>query len=138
MRAITVSLSLLVSTFVGTVNSADPQLPQSFKNLQVMPKDITPQALIGVMKQFCFDLSIRCEHCHVGEGNDLSKFDFASDERPAKTTARAMIKMVRAINEEHLNGIGEPSTAPKVTCFTCHRNALKPLTAHRCLSSVPH
>ncbi len=55
-------------------------------------------------------LGVRCEHCHVGEGNDLSKFDFASDARPAKAVARKMILMLRAINGPLLEGAKTPLT----------------------------
>ena len=72
---------------------------------------------------------MRCEHCHVGEGNDLSKFDFASDTKPTKSTARAMMKMLETINRESLKEIGDPARQPKVTCYTCHRGAKQPLTA---------
>jgi hypothetical protein len=121
------SVSAFVLTFASVGFRAADQLPQKFTNLQVFPKDITLQNLIGAMKQFCSDLNIRCEHCHVGEGNDLSKFDFASDAKPTKGTARLMLKMVGTINEEILKPLG-PATAPRVTCFTCHRGATKPAT----------
>ena len=107
------------------------QIPEKFTNLQVLPKTITRAELVPIMRGFALNLGVRCEHCHVGEGNDLSKFDFAADTRPAKATARKMLAMVTAINTQHLAGVGEPAAAgaPKVTCFTCHRGTTKPLTA---------
>jgi hypothetical protein len=87
------------------------------------------------MKGFAQQLGVRCEHCHVGEGNDLSKFDFASDEKPTKATARKMLRMTMALNEQvaALNippAAGAPATTgPKITCYTCHRGEKKPLTA---------
>jgi hypothetical protein len=53
-----------------------------------------------------------------------------SDSKPAKAVARQMMKMVTALNAE-VAGIGDPAPAgaPKITCFTCHRGAVKPLTA---------
>ena len=106
------------------------QIPEKFTNLQVLPKTTTRAELVPVMRGFALNLGIRCEHCHVGEGNDLSKFDFASDAKPAKSTARQMLKMVTALNAQ-MAGIGDPApaSAPKITCFTCHRGAVKPLTA---------
>lgn len=127
MRLLIASASAFVLTVAGVGFRAADQLPQKFTNLQVFPKDITGQNLVAAMKQFCFDLNVRCEHCHVGEGNDLSKFDFASDTKPAKVTARLMLKMVGAINDEHLKPLG-PAPAARVTCFTCHRGATKPAT----------
>ena len=106
------------------------QIPEKFTNLQVLPKTITRAELVPIMRGFALNLGTRCEHCHVGEGNDLSKFDFAADTKPAKAVARQMIKMVAALNPQ-VAGINEPAPPdkPKITCFTCHRGALKPLTA---------
>ncbi len=119
------------SLFAAVSLHAQNPIPEKFTNLQVLPKDTTRQNLLPVMKNFAQNLGVRCEHCHVGEGNDLSKFDFASDAKPAKATARRMLLMVGTINGELLKDVGEPAApgAPKVTCFTCHRGAPKPLTA---------
>jgi hypothetical protein len=129
MRFVTLASAMLVSTLTGVALTAEAQIPAEFTNLQVLPKDTARADLIGVMKSFSGQLGVRCEHCHMGEGNDLSKFDFASDARPAKATARRMVTMTAAINTDHLKGIGEPYASPKVTCFTYHRGATKPLTA---------
>jgi hypothetical protein len=104
------------------------QVPTTFTNLQVLPKDIAQRPLVDTMRGFVFALDVRCEFCHVGEGNDLSRFDFASDAKPTKVTARAMLRMLAGINTQ-LAPIAEPTSTPKATCFTCHRGALKPLTA---------
>jgi len=123
------SLAAAVSIFALTVTSAAsraPQIPSKFTNLQLLPKAITQQQLVPIMRQFCLDLNIRCEHCHVGQGNDLSKFDFASDEKPTKKTARVMMAMVATINQQLLKDVGTPSPDGKVGCYTCHRGALKP------------
>lgn len=128
-------LSLLLSALaLGTAVAARAQqnpIPEKFTNLQVLPKDITRAQLVPVMRNFAMHLGVRCEHCHLGEGNDLSKFDFASDARPAKATARKMMAMVRTINGTLLDGVGTPP-APgtnRVTCYTCHRGAKTPLTS---------
>lgn len=98
------------------------------KNLQVFPKDISRADLISNMKFFAQSLGVRCTFCHVGtEGQPLSTFDFASDARTEKLTARKMLVMVHRINSQDF-GI-QMGGEPKVTCFTCHRGATKPLTA---------
>ena len=97
------------------------------KNLKVLPQDITAPQLLGTMKFFAQSLGVRCTFCHVGAGGQpLSSFDFASDAKPEKQTARKMIAMVQRLNAD-LPGITGMSDA-KVTCFTCHRGAEKPLT----------
>lgn len=109
-------------------SAAADQIPQKFTNLQVLPKNISHPDLVATMKGFTSSLGVRCEHCHVGEGDDLSKFDFASDAKPMKKVARTMVHMVDHINGEHLKGIGDPARQPKVTCFTCHRGEKTPAT----------
>jgi hypothetical protein len=105
--------------------------PPDPTNLQVLPKDIPKPQLVQMMRGFTQGLGVRCEHCHAGEGNDLSKFDFASDVKPAKLAARQMIVMAREINTKLLAGFppGRDEATPAVTCYTCHRGQTKPLTA---------
>lgn len=127
-------LALAVALTVVPQPPAAPQ-PQRWQppdptNLQVFPKDIEKPALIQAMRGFTQALGVRCEFCHVGEGNDLSKFDFASDDRRQKRTARLMLAMVADLNTKYLSEVPEPrpAGAPAVTCFTCHRGDPKPLT----------
>ena len=98
---------------------------QAPKNLQVLPKDWTLQQVQQTMRTFTAALDVECSHCHV------STQDRASDAKPQKLQARKMLQMTMAINNDLLKGVGEPAPAGtlKVTCFTCHRGALKPLTA---------
>jgi hypothetical protein len=127
-------VTTLVLALVASILSAQPQwTPPTPKNLQVFPKDTNPRALIMTMRSFSMGLGVRCQHCHVFKGDnpdDLNAFDFASDEKAAKNTARTMIRMAMAINGEHLKAVGEPPPPGemKVTCYTCHRGETKPLT----------
>ena len=129
MRLLIASATIFTLAFASAGFRAPDQLPQKFTNLKILPMDIAPRDLVTIMKQFCSDLNVRCEHCHVGEGNDLSKFDFASDTKPTKVTARAMMKMLATVNNDLLKGIGDAGRQPKVTCFTCHRGEKTPATA---------
>ena len=123
--------ALLAAVATAQTPTAPPAQPPfavpPYKNLQVFPKDIARADLINNMKFFAQSLGVRCTHCHVGvEGQPLSTFDFASDAKREKQTARAMLKMVHKINSEEF-GVKDFSQV-KVTCFTCHRGALKPAT----------
>jgi len=111
--------------------SAQNPIPETYTNLQVLPKDITRDRIVPIMRSFALNLGVRCQHCHVGEGNDLSQFDFASDARPAKATARRMMALTRTINQTLTEALGAPpdDAGPRVTCYTCHRGSTKPLTA---------
>ena len=97
------------------------------KNLKVLPADISGPQLIATMKFFSQSLGVRCTFCHVGaEGQPLSSFDFASDSKREKQTARKMLAMVHRINQEDF-GVTDFSKV-KVTCFTCHRGSQHPET----------
>jgi Photosynthetic reaction centre cytochrome C subunit len=96
------------------------------KNLQVLQKDMTMQQVSTLMRTFTAALGVECSHCHV-EGTQ----NRASDDKPQKAVARKMLQMVTAINEQLLKDVGTPPVAgaQKVTCYTCHRGMLKPMTA---------
>jgi hypothetical protein len=102
--------------------------PDSVINLKVLPKDIPIRQLIDEMRGFAGALGVRCQFCHVGkEGMPLDSFDFASDEKRTKVTARLMLRMVARINDSTLSQIPErPTPAVEVTCFTCHRGIHRP------------
>jgi hypothetical protein len=129
MRMTRIALGLgAILLLAGAASARTAQLPQKFTNLQVVPKDISQADLVNAMKGFTRALGVRCEHCHVGEGNDLSKFDFAADTKPAKGVARKMMQMTGTLNDA-VKDVGAPSKEPKISCFTCHRGAVKPATA---------
>ncbi len=94
------------------------------ENLKVLPKDISARELSNTMRGFSFATGLRCSNCHVGEeGQDLEEYDFASDEVETKLIARDMLRMVAAINEDHLTKLeGEKS----ISCMTCHRGIARP------------
>ena len=96
------------------------------QNLQVLPKDMTTQQVQVLMRGVAAALGVECSHCHVGTSADRAK-----DDKPEKLKARKMLQMTNTINNDLLKGVGEPAAAgaQKVTCFTCHRGVLKPLTA---------
>lgn len=105
--------------------------PEEPENLKVLPDDVKGAKLGSVMRGFASALGVRCEHCHVGEGSDLTKFDFPSDEKATKRKARVMLQMVHAINQEHLPKLSDieerASSALEVTCMTCHRSQSRPV-----------
>lgn len=121
-----------LTLFVASTVSAQQWSPTPPTNLKVLASTTTIRELLPVMKGFTQGLGVRCQHCHVYKGenpDDLSTFDFASDEKAAKATARSMMRMVRVINDDLLKGVGETAamTDPKVSCYTCHRGDKRPL-----------
>lgn len=95
-------------------------------NLQVFPPDISRSELTDQMRHFTFALNVRCTHCHVRrEGG--GGMDFASDNNPNKETARAMMRMVKTINNDLLAALPNRVDPPVVvTCKTCHRGTVSP------------
>ena len=84
-------------------------------------KGVTAERLLRIMEfGFTKSLGVNCTHCHVP-----GKWD--SDEKGAKETARAMSRMVIAINGEYLKNIPSLNSAnPSVNCTTCHRGQKRP------------
>ena len=116
--------------------AAEAQMPDKFTNLQYFSKTISRQELMGNMRGFSFSLGVRCQFCHAGkDGNKLEQMDFASDEKDTKKTARAMLRMVDAINQEYIAKMGR--TAPiRVECVTCHHQLSIPKTMNALLAET--
>ena len=74
-----VPIFAIIVLFLIQTSEVNAQIPDKFSNLKVLPKDISKGELIGNMKNAAIGLGVRCTFCHVGEGDDLSTFDFASD-----------------------------------------------------------
>lgn len=123
------ALILVTSTQVWT------QIPEKFENLQVLPKDISQRDLINEMRSFARGLGVRCQHCHVGEGNDFTTYDFASDQKETKKTARVMLRMRNDINQKYLSQLAKTNTV-EVNCVTCHHGQPEPLTLQQVLTEV--
>jgi len=119
-----IALAAVIATLPGAL--AQAQIPEEFTNLKVLPEDIAQRELVGMMRGFTSALDVTCHHCHVGEDPDsLEGYDFASDAKETKRTARVMLRMVGAINDEFLPST-EREDLVEVSCVTCHRGVLKP------------
>jgi tetratricopeptide (TPR) repeat protein len=134
------SVITLISVVV-TASAAYSQIPQTFENLQVLPKDIPRADLIQVMRGFASDLGVRCQYCHVvppgANANTLQGMDFKSDDKIEKKKAREMLKMVRTINTTLLPAVPSRSNPPvNVQCYTCHRLSPVPKTLERVLTET--
>jgi hypothetical protein len=109
----------------GTLCSlALPQEPERAKNLKVLPKNISHEELITVMRGFDAALGVKCNFCHAPQKDDAKKLDFASDENPHKGTAREMMRMTKRINKKFFKN----SEVMAVSCYTCHHGNEEPKT----------
>jgi tetratricopeptide (TPR) repeat protein len=126
----------LTAVLFLTALAAQAQNQGPLTNLQYFPKTISREELIGIMRGFSFSLNVRCQHCHLEkEGAQSRETDFASDEKETKTTARAMLRMTEAINQQYMAKLGRKSTNP-VTCVTCHHGLNKPITMNALLAKT--
>jgi hypothetical protein len=120
-------LLILVAAGVGAIEPRKHPLNE-FKNLQVLPPDISTKALNRIMvDEFQDDLGVTCNFCHA-ENKDTKKPDYASDEKPEKEIARAMMRMTLNINEKYFEVknpmIGDSTLA--ISCTTCHHGQPHP------------
>ena len=65
----------LLSLSLAFTGKEDP----IYKNLKILPKDITREQLDSVMHHFTASLNVRCNFCHV-RNEEAKTWDFASDE----------------------------------------------------------
>ena len=129
---------LAVAVVVVLSTGLDAQPEWQAKNLQHFPKDISREQLIQRMREFSFALGVRCQYCHDAPENAPPAPDaFASDVKPAKLKARAMLRMVDQLNSSLLAAV--PSRAEprvEVTCVTCHRGLPLPKTLQTTLFEI--
>jgi hypothetical protein len=98
--------------------AAAPLLAQQPKNVQLL-KGLTPIQLQRTMNMMRASIGTHCDYCHVV--SDKDGWNFASDEKPEKKRGREMIALTMELNEKSFGG------RPVVSCYTCHRGALKPV-----------
>jgi Photosynthetic reaction centre cytochrome C subunit len=131
MRATPASMILFLAAamFGVSVAAAEPERNYAvppYKNLKVLPKNISRANLLATMKSFSQSLGVSCTYCHVGEDDrPLSAMDFASDKKADKAIARDMLRLVNRLNRRDLPAIGG-LIEPRVTCYTCHRGSKEP------------
>lgn len=99
-------------------NSTEQKAGESkqFTNIQVL-KDIPADQLLPSMQFISAALGVDCGFCHVtNKGHE----GFASDEKRSKKTAREMMTMTMAINQDNFKG------QQRVTCASCHNGHNEP------------
>jgi len=96
--------------------SQEKTVEQVEKNIKVL-NGMPQSQFIPAMNFMAASLGVRCNFCHV---NKNGQWDYASDEKEEKETARTMIKMVLDVNKTTFHGNLE------VSCYTCHRGRTSP------------
>ena len=116
MLRYTLLFLICCSTLAATPQKID-------RNLKVLPKDISEGELAGLMVRYSRELNVQCQFCHTEGPKGI---DFASDESPAKLTARVMIGMLNDINTKYLAQVSDRRYAVPLTCGNCHQGQTTP------------
>lgn len=132
MKRMHLGILLILAAYIGVAATSNHQAKPpdgGFKNLKILPKDISKNKLDSIMKSFSFSLGVRCDFCHARTA-DTTQFhlDFASDAKPDKGAARFMMHMTAYIDTAFFNDdrSARPDTLHTVICYTCHRGAYNP------------
>jgi hypothetical protein len=119
-------LGVVVFVIAGIAASKPPK---EFKNLKVLPKNISEKTLDTVMNEFTKALKVECDFCHVKPADSTAEWDMASDAKPEKNVARKMITMSNTINKDFFNATtkyGDEDALLEIHCVTCHRGQPHP------------
>lgn len=126
---ITIGLfSTVVLTSMITLKQEKPAEEKLFKNLKVLPKNITKDQMHEVMEEWEHALGTKCSFCHVRD-TATKKMDWANDAKPEKEMARKMYKMTEMLNKKYFhakkNELGMMSEEG-INCNSCHRGEEHP------------
>lgn len=128
MRRFVIAILIGIGCTGAIVGPTAAQIPTEFRNLRVLPEEISPDSLVQLMRSFSFATGLRCEGCHVmGENGSFQGARFHLDDKLPKRQARYMLEMVNRLNDEFLPGLPERERrALRVECKMCHRGIRKP------------
>ena len=125
-RKVKVIAALSIFVFIGMAAVKQP-VNTGFKNLQVLPKNITADSLNKIMDGFNASMGVNCKFCHYRD-KKADTLIFDSDEKSEKEIARKMMRMTKDINKNYFQ-FNEEVTAVQVqavTCYTCHKGIVIP------------
>lgn len=119
-------IALVVLTIIATAATITPN--KKFKNLKVLPQDISEKQLDSTMDAFCKALKVNCDFCHSEPKNIAAinpvnnELDFALDNG-MKENARKMMRMTMDINKKYFDfdSTAKPENQYLISCNTCHR-----------------
>jgi hypothetical protein len=88
---------------------------------------MTTAEILPIMRTFAAALGTNCGYCHVWVAQGDPSNDYAADTKPAKLTARVMMKMANDVNTTLAANIKKPAAElTRVQCMTCHRGEAIP------------
>jgi hypothetical protein len=135
MKKIFISL-LIIAVMTVIAQTSAQQSEEKPKNLKVLSKNLSRKEVVDIMKVYSRSLGVKCGFCHKHDNGTPPNFDFVSDEKWEKLTARKMMKMTDAVNKKYIAKIGE-GKFEKITCVTCHMGNMKPMVSVDSLPRKP-
>ena len=131
-------LSILAAFVFTGIAAVKQPVNDNFKNLQVLPKNITTDSLDKIMDGFNTSLKVDCKFCHAKDtkGDELI---FDKDDKPEKEITRNMMRMTMDLNKNYFQ-FNEDVTAAKiqaVTCYTCHKGQPIPEKEKKVVNNSP-
>lgn len=126
-RKLLVLLGLTGVIIVGLAASDPGTGTKEFRNLKVLPRNISSKTLEQIMvDDFQDGLGVSCGFCHANAKDNRP--DYASDAKPEKEIARAMMRMTLQMNKRYFK-LKHPNLDDRglvVTCNTCHHGQPRP------------
>jgi len=122
-----VTTLVIAASVCATAASNKPE-PEHYKNLKVLPQNISSKDLQEIMvDDFQDALGVTCNFCHA-ESKDGHGLDFVSDAKPEKEITRNMMRMSLDINKKYFK-LDHPLIGSRtliVNCNTCHKGTAFP------------
>lgn len=122
--AIVFVLTILVVAGVAAIKPPKGQ----YKNLKILPQDISGEKLDSIMQSYNKALGVDCGFCHTAVANFPDSLDYASDQNKMKENAREMMRMTIYVNKTwfYFDKAQRPEYLNVVHCMTCHRGVAYP------------
>lgn len=136
-KKLKVILGLAIFICFGIAAVKQPR-NEKFKNLQVLPQNITEDSLDKIMDGFTVSLGVNCNYCHVKD-KKADALIFDKDDKPEKEITRNMMRMTMDINKNYFQ-FNETVTAEQVqavTCYTCHKGQPIPEKEKKAVNNSP-
>lgn len=130
------TLSLLaIAVFAIITTAANINKQSRYKNLKILPQDITQRNMDSIMNAYCSALHVSCDFCHIPAKKNMFSFTPASDtldfslDGEMKENARRMIRITMDINTRYFyfDSTIKPIYLNVVNCNTCHRGNAFPM-----------
>jgi len=128
-QIVSVFVAAIFIAFGATTTNNNNTAAGGWKNLKVLPQNISKDDLDSIMDTYAISLGVRCGFCHARNADTtIHHLDFASDAKDEKNTARSMMKMTAEINSNHFNfnNSTKTDTLHTIICYTCHRGNKEP------------